>query len=81
MAARLRTTRETAGKWRKRFIQGRIAGLYDQLRPGAPRTISDEKIAELVNATPKTKPKDGATHWSVRSMAAETGISKTSVHR
>jgi len=81
VAARLRTTRETVGKWRRRFIQGRIAGLYDELRPGAPRTISDEKIAELVNATLKTKPKDGATHWSVRSMAAETGISKTSVHR
>jgi putative transposase len=81
VAERLRTTRETVGKWRKRFIQGRIAGLYDELRPGAPRTISDEKIAELVNATLKTKPKDGATHWSVRSMAAETGISKTSVHR
>ena len=81
VAARLRTTRETVGKWRKRFIQSRIAGLYDELRPGAPRTISDEKIAELVNATLKTKPKDGATHWSVRSMAAETGISKTSVHR
>jgi len=81
VAARLQTTRETVGKWRKRFIQGRIAGLYDELRPGAPRTISDEKIAELVNTTLKTKPKDGATHWSVRSMAAETGISKTSVHR
>ena len=51
------------------------------MRPGAPRTISDEKIAELVNATLKMNPKDGATHWSVRSMAAETGISKTSVHR
>lgn len=81
VAARLRTTRETVGKWRQRFIQGRIAGLYDELRPGAPRTISDERIAELVNATLKTKPKNGSTHWSVRSMADVTGISKTSVHR
>jgi putative transposase len=81
VAERLRTTRETVGKWRSRFIQGRIAGLYDELRPGAPRTISDEKIAELINATLKMKPSDGSTHWSVRSMASETGISKTSVHR
>lgn len=80
-AARLKTTRESVGKWRNRFIERRIAGLYDELRPGAPRTISDEQIASLINATLNTKPTDGSTHWSVRSMAAETGISKTSVHR
>ena len=52
-----------------------------KLRPGKPRTIDDERIAELINTTLHTKPADGATHWSVRSLAAETGISKTSVHR
>ena len=81
VATRFKVTRATVGKWRQRFIDGRIAGLYDELRPGAPRTISDERIAALVNSTLKTKPKDGSTHWSVRSMAEETGISKTSVHR
>jgi len=81
VAAHCRTTRETVGKWRNRFIEGRISGLYDELRSGAPRTISDEKIAGLITATLKTKPADGSTHWSVRSMAAKTGISKTSVHR
>jgi putative transposase len=81
VAVQFNVTRATVGKWRQRFIAGRIAGLYDELRPGAPRTISDERIAALINSTLKTKPKDGSTHWSVRSMAAETGISKTSVHR
>jgi putative transposase len=28
----------------------------------------------------KTKPTDGSTHWSIRSIAAEKAISKTSVH-
>lgn len=81
VAQRFQVSRPTVGKWRSRFIQKRLIGLYDELRPGAPRSISDEQIAELINTTLKTKPSDGATHWSVRSIAAETTISKTSVHR
>jgi putative transposase len=81
VAQRFRVSRPTVGKWRSRFIEKRIVGLYDELRPGAPRSISDEQIAELINTTLKTKPTNGTTHWSVRSVAAETAISKTSVHR
>ncbi len=47
VAVQFKVTRATVGKWRQRFIEGRIAGLYDELRPGAPRTISDERIAAL----------------------------------
>lgn len=81
VAERFRVSRPTVGKWRSRFIEKRIVGLYDELRPGAPRSISDEQIALLINTTLKTKPADGATHWSVRTAAAETAISKSSVHR
>ncbi len=81
VAERFDTTNATVGKWRRRFVEGRIAGLYDELRPGKPRSIDDEQIAMLINKTLHTKPADGTTHWSVRSVAAETGISKTSVHR
>ena len=81
IAARLKLTKATVGKWRSRFIERRIAGLYDDLRPGAPRTIDDERIAQLINTTLHTKPANGSTHWSVRGVAAETGISKTSVQR
>ncbi|MGC2193087.1 MAG: IS630 family transposase, partial [Terriglobales bacterium] len=41
------------------------AGLHDELRPGRPRPISDERVAQLVRKTLDTKPK-GGTHWSVR---------------
>ena len=51
------------------------------MRPGKPRTIDDERVAELINTTLHTPPADGATHWSVRSLAEETGISRSSVHR
>jgi putative transposase len=81
IAKRFETTNATVGKWRRRFIEARIAGLYDELRPGKPRSIGDEQIATLINTTLHTKPANGATHWSVRTLAAETGISGTSVHR
>jgi putative transposase len=81
VARRLGTTDATVGKWRRRFVAHRIEGLNDELRPGKPRSIDDERIAELLTATLHHRPEDGATHWSVRGLAAETGISKSSVHR
>jgi len=81
VARRFETTNATVGKWRRRFIERRVSGLYDELRPGKPRTIDDERVAELINTTLHTKPKDGSTHWSVRALEAETAISKSSVQR
>ena len=81
VAKRFGVTNATVGKWRQRFLVQRIAGLHDELRPGKPRSIDDERIAGLLTTTLHHKPKDGGTHWSVRGLAAETGISKTSVHR
>lgn len=71
----------TVGKWRRRFLTRRIAGLHDELRPGQPRTVDDERVAMLIKTTLHQQPRDGSTHWTIRGVAAETGISKTSVHR
>jgi putative transposase len=69
------------GLWRRRFLAHGVSGLYDELRPGRPRPIiSDERVAQLVRKTLKTKPK-ARTHWSIRQIAAETGVSKSTVHR
>jgi len=57
-----------------------VAGLHDELRPGRPRPISDERVAQLVRKTLETKPKAG-THWSVRQIAGQTRLSKSTVHR
>jgi putative transposase len=81
VARRFHCTHSTVGKWRQRFVKHRIAGLYDELRPGKPRSIDDERIAMLIRRTLEKKPKDGSTHWSVRAAAAESGISKSSVQR
>lgn len=80
IAERLRWSKATVGKWRQRFIRYRIQGLYDELRPGRPRSISDEKVASLSRRTLKTKP-PGGTHWSVRQVAQANRLSKSIVHR
>lgn len=68
------------GKWRRRFSENGLTGLYDQIKPGRPRNLSDEKIAELLNRTLHRKPK-GSTHWSTRQLAKEIGVSKSTVQR
>ena len=81
IAKTLGIDRTTVNKWRVRYARDRISGLYDELRPGRPRTVGDERVAELINKTLHTKPGDGSTHWSTRGLAAETGISKSTVAR
>jgi transposase len=78
VAARLRTSERTVGKWRARFVAQRLDGLYDEPRVGAPRTISDGEVERIVIETLETKPK-GATHWSTREMARKAGVSHTTV--
>ena len=70
----------TVGKWRERFAKDRLEGLRDAPRSGAPRTVTDERIAELLVRTLETAPED-ATHWSTRSMAAACGLSPATVQR
>ena len=71
---------QTVGVWRRRFVERRLGGLVDEPRPGGPRTITDERVEAVVVATLEREPKDG-THWSRASMAAETGLSKSTIGR
>jgi len=80
IAERLQWTKATVGKWRQRFIEHRVGGLYDELRSGRPRSIGDQKIASLLKRTLSRRPK-AATHWTVRAAAGASGISKSTVHR
>jgi putative transposase len=80
IAKQLGIHRVTAASWRKRFLAQGLEGLHDELRSGGPRSIEDEQIAELIKKTLDAKP-EGGTHWSCRSLAAETAISKSTVQR
>ena len=80
VAQRLVVHEHTVGKWRRRFVQNGIEGLTDEYRTGRPRTVSDTRVAQVIERTLNSTPKD-ATHWSIRTMAAETGLSHTTVRR
>jgi transposase len=80
VAAKLRCADATVRRWRKRFLAERVAGLYDEPRPGAPRKISDDEVEAIVVKTLETKPK-GRTHWSTRKMAEKAGVSHSTVGR
>ena len=74
VARRLHVSATTVCKWRSRFLEERLDGLFDEPRPGTPRTITDDQIEQIVIRTLETTPR-GATHWSVRDMAKASGIS------
>ena len=80
IAAELGAAADTVGVWRRRFAERRLEGLYDEPRPGTPRRIGDDAIAETVRRTLEETPAD-ATQWSLRSMARSTGYAPSTIHR
>lgn len=80
IAKEVQLSRENVGKWRKRYAKYGLPGIYDQLRTGRPRTIDDEQIAKVISATINRKPEE-ETHWSTRSLAEQTGLSKSTIQR
>ena len=80
IVARLGKDANTVGKWRRRFAAQGLDGLYDEPRPGTPRKIGDDDIAETIRKTLEETPTD-ATHWSLRSMAKATGYAPSTIHR
>jgi len=80
VAAQLGVSEAMVGKWRRRFVAKRLDGLFDEPRPGAARTITDDKVERVIVKTLEEKPRD-ATHWSTRSMAKATGMNQTAISR
>lgn len=80
IAEKLNTSANTAGKWRRRFVESGIAGLADSPRSGRNRSYTDHRVEEVVKITIEQKP-ENATHWSTRTMAKQLGISRDAVSR
>ena len=80
IARQLATTLHTVGKWRRRYLSVGVEGLLDEPRPGTPRKLSDAEVERVLTLTLESTPAD-ATHWSTRSLAQRTGLSRASVHR
>jgi transposase len=73
-------SRQTVGKWKRRFIERGVDGLLDEPRPGAPRKLMDEDIEAVITMTLESTPRN-ATHWSTRSMAKATGMTQNAISR
>lgn len=71
---------QTVGKWRRRFVSKRLDGLLDEPRPGTKLRLSDREVERVLTMTLETAPQN-ATHWSTRSMAKASGLSRSSVNR
>jgi len=80
VADQLDVSRMTVGKWRARFLSQRLDGLLDEDRPGRPPSITLDRIEGVVVATLEQTPAN-ATHWSRKSMAEKSGLSKSTVGR
>lgn len=81
ISAELEVPEKTISKWRGRFAKQRLAGIErDAPRGGRTPSVRSAKEAEVIAMTTQQTPPN-ATHWSVRTMAAATGVSKSTVQR
>ncbi|AGW95483.1 endonuclease DDE [Ralstonia pickettii DTP0602] len=78
IAEQLGVGRVQVSRWRERYAQSGLAGIERDLPRGAPPVKVD--TARLVELTTQAKPV-AATHWSTRKMAAELGVSASTIMR
>ena len=64
--------------WRKRYLKRGLSGLHDRPRSGRPRKLGPAKVRAILKATVESIPRE-STHWSVRLMAQQAGVSKHQV--
>ena len=80
IAQQLAVNRKTVTLWRARFEQEGLDGLWEVAAGrGRKPTYGPEKIQAIVDATLRTKP-NGMTQWSCRLLAAEQGVSKSTIN-
>src|SRR6478609_5171397 len=67
------------GRWRKRFAARGLEGLKDAPGRGRKARLSARAVGRALSLARTRAPHGGP--WSVRGMASETGLSKSSVQR
>jgi transposase len=80
VARQVRVRQQTVGKWRSRFLIKGLEGLLDEPRPGTPRRVTDADVEKVLTTTLESLPRD-ATHWSTRSLAQQSGLSRSTISR
>ena len=80
IARQLGVSQDTVRLWRRRFALAGAEGLLEDA-PGRGRKpiISADRVQQVVHATLHERPPQ-ATHWTLRTMAAHTGLSASFIH-
>src|SRR5271165_575276 len=82
IAQQLQVSRPTVLALRAAFANNGMAAVTAaRKRKRQPKVLTAEVERRILDATLKTRPGDGSTHWSVRMMAKHMGVSRTIVHR
>jgi transposase len=82
IAQQLSLSRPTILALRNAFAHDGIAAVTDvRKRKRQAKVLTPELEQKILDTTLKTRPGDGSTHWSVRMLAKQLGISRTIVHR
>ena len=79
VAKELNTSMPSVSKWRGRWSREGFAGLRDAAGRGRKASVSPKAVGKALTMAPTRAAHGGA--WSVREMAAHTGLSKSTVQR
>lgn len=79
IAAELETDPQFVGRWRTRFVEGRLKAI-EKDAPRSGRKSSQRVVKRILDATTREKPA-GATHWSVGILTQHLSVSRSVVHR
>src|SRR5712671_5785236 len=81
VSAQTPCSQDFIARWKRRFEQSRLAGLYARHRGKPPAPGAPKLQARILAFTQQRQPADGATHWSTRKLARELGVSHMMVAR
>jgi DNA-binding CsgD family transcriptional regulator len=82
IADQLQISRPTVLALRTRFAKDGLSVVTGiRRRKRSPKVLTPELEQRILDTTLKTRPGDGGTHWSVRTLAAHLRVSRTIVHR
>lgn len=81
VARRLHLSVPCVRLWRNRFAEERLAGLEERPGRGRPAHYTEADRARVISTVCAKAPPGGQTHGTVRSLAQETGVARSVVHR
>lgn len=82
IAKQLNLSRPTVLAARSAFAKDGMKSITGvRKRKRQAKVLTPDLEQHILDATLKTRPLDGSTHWSVRMLAKHLGVSRTIVHR